>query len=455
MIMKVQSNIMNSELGLDGSPDYNSVAIRAENLSKVYKLYDRPVDRLKESLHPFRRIYHRDFYALSDVSFEVRKGETLGIIGKNGSGKSTLLKIITGVLTPSGGNLEVRGKVSALLELGVGFNPEMTGRENIYFSGTIMGYSREEMDAKVDDILAFADIGDFINQPVKIYSTGMFVRLAFAMATNVDPDILIIDEALSVGDISFQTKCYKKFNQFQEMGKTILFVTHGLENVIRYCHRGIVLEGGRKLIETGAKEAVDVYKRLLVNCYGSGEDPAVSVEDSDTENLRAAPVSERLSVNPDATVYGNGKAQIIEYGMLDASGSPVQKLMNGEEFSVFMRIRFHEDASHPLFAFTIKDLKGLEITGTNTHYRHIDTELCQAGEVVEVVFSQMLNMQAGQYALSLGCTNYEGDCFVVYHRQYDILLFEVISDRSMVGFYDLPGEIQIRRLGATKGEDAC
>jgi ABC-type polysaccharide/polyol phosphate transport system ATPase subunit len=185
--MKVQSDIMDSELGFEGSDGGNDVAIRAQNLTKVYKLYDRSIDRLKESLHPLRRRYHHDFYALKDVSFEIRKGETFGIIGKNGSGKSTLLKIIAGVLTPSGGNLEVRGKVSALLELGTGFNPDMTGLENIYFSGTIMGYSREEMNAKVDDIQAFADIGDFIHQPMKTYSSGMFVRLAFAVATKVDP----------------------------------------------------------------------------------------------------------------------------------------------------------------------------------------------------------------------------------------------------------------------------
>ncbi len=351
----------------------------------------------------------------------------------------------------------MNGRVSALLELGIGFNPEMTGMENIYFSGTIMGYSREEMDAKRDDIVGFADIGDFISQPMKIYSSGMFVRLAFAVAINVDPDILIVDEALSVGDISFQAKCYSRFTQFRRAGKTILFVTHAMDNVIHYCDRGIVLDGGRKMIETGAKEAVDVYKRLLVNCYGNGngEDVAVPAEVGGMENQQTAPISERLIVNPDATVYGNGKAQIVGCGILDAAGNPVQKLLNGEGFSIFMRIRFYEEVSNPIFAFTIKNLKGIEITGTNTHYRHIDTALCRAGEVVEVVFSQTLNMQAGQYALSLGCTNYEGDCFVVYHRQYDILLFEVISDRSMVGFYDLPGEIRIRRLGTTKGEEAC
>ena len=187
--------------------------ISIRHLSKKYRLYDRSVDRLKESLHPFRKKYHRDFFALNDVSFDIKKGETVGIIGKNGSGKSTLLKIIAGVLTPSGGGAVVNGHVSALLELGIGFNPDLTGLENIYFSGTIMGFSRQEMDTKVDDIIAFADIGNFIHQPVKTYSSGMFVRLAFAMATNVDPDILIIDEALSVGDIFFQTKCYRKLDR--------------------------------------------------------------------------------------------------------------------------------------------------------------------------------------------------------------------------------------------------
>ncbi|HPZ07231.1 MAG TPA: ABC transporter ATP-binding protein, partial [Candidatus Eremiobacteraeota bacterium] len=242
----------------------NDIAIKIENLSKVYRLYNNPVERLKESLHPFRKKYHREFYALRDVSFEVKRGETVGIIGKNGSGKSTLLKIITGVLTPTGGNVTVNGKVSALLELGTGFNPEFTGMENIYFSGTIMGYTKEEIDKKVDEIVSFADIGDFINQPVKIYSSGMYVRLAFAVAINVDPEILIIDEALSVGDIAFQVKCFRKFNEFKEAGKTILFVTHSLDSILRYCNKGIVIQNGIKITETDPKDAVDVYKRLLV-----------------------------------------------------------------------------------------------------------------------------------------------------------------------------------------------
>ena len=202
-----------------------NTAIKVSNLTKIYKLYDKPMDRLKESLHPLKKNYHKDFYALNDVSFEVKKGETVGIIGKNGAGKSTLLKIITGVLTPTSGDVQVNGRIASLLELGAGFNPEYTGIENIYLQGTLMGFGHEEMAAKVDEILAFADIGDFIHQSVKMYSSGMFARLAFAVAINVDPDILIVDEALSVGDAAFQNKCIRKMEEIGDKGITILFVS--------------------------------------------------------------------------------------------------------------------------------------------------------------------------------------------------------------------------------------
>ncbi len=437
---------MDSELGCESSPGGNGVAIRVHNLSKVYRLYDCPIDRLKESLHPFRRNYHHNFHALKDVSFEIRKGETFGIIGKNGSGKSTLLKIIAGVLTPSGGALEVRGKVSALLELGIGFNPDMTGLENIYFSGTIMGYSREEMDAKVDDILAFADIGEFIHQPMKTYSSGMFVRLAFAMATNVDPDILIIDEALSVGDIFFQTKCYKKFDQFQKMGKTILFVTHGLENVIRYCHRGIVLENGVKLIDSDAKSAVDVYKKLMVNCYRNEDEYEKNGDSNVKEQPEPALVSNKCLVNPDATIYGDGRAEILDYGVFDKNRVPVQMLFNDEKCAVWMKVLFKEDIENPIFAFTIKDLKGMEITGTNSWYEYAESIRYLKGETVIIEFTHRLNMASGQYLLSLGCTGFQGDQLVVYQRLYDILCFEVISYKNFVGLYDMKSNIKIRRV---------
>jgi len=449
MVLKMQSDIMDSGLGCDGVRNSEDTAISVKNLTKIYKLYDRSIDRLKESLHPLRRSYHHDFFALKDVGFEITKGETVGIIGRNGSGKSTLLKIIAGVLTPSGGNVDVRGKVSALLELGVGFNPDMTGRENVYLSGTIMGFSREEMDAKVDDILAFADIGDYINQPVKTYSSGMFVRLAFAMATNVDPDILIVDEALSVGDIFFQTKCYKKFDEFQQKGKTILFVTHAMENVIRYCQRGIVLENGVKLIDSDAKTAVDVYKKLMVNCYESEEDFKKNLNADIMKQLDSGLVCHKCLVNPDATIYGDGQAEIIDYGIFDKNGVPGNALFNEEPFSVLMKVCFKEDIENPIFAFTIKDLKGMEITGTNSLYENAESIRYCKGEIAVIEFSQMLNLASGQYLLSLGCTGFQGDQFAVYQRLYDILCVEVISYKKFVGFYDMKSSVKIQKKERT------
>ncbi|MBI3985570.1 MAG: ABC transporter ATP-binding protein [Lentisphaerae bacterium] len=418
----------------------NDVVLKAEQVAKMYRLYSHPVDRLKESLHPLRRKYHRDFHALRGVSFEVRQGETVGIIGKNGSGKSTLLKILTGVLTPTSGQVTTAGRISALLELGAGFNPELTGVENVHFSGAIMGYSREEMDERLPGVIAFADIGEFIRQPVKTYSSGMFVRLAFAVAINVDPDILVIDEALAVGDMHFQAKCYRKFNEFRERGKTVVFVTHGLDSIIRYCNRALVLHQGVKVVETDPKEAVDVYKRLMVEAYGTEE------SESAKESAARAAVEYKkdLILNPHVLDYGDRRAEIVDLAILDPARRPVQKLINGEPFVIVMRVRFHAALAHPIFAYTIKDIKGLEITGTNTDYRHVPTGVRKTGDRVEVEFAQALNLQAGRYALSLGCTGFEGDRLVVYHRLYDVLLFEVVSESRMVGFFDLAGEVTVR-----------
>ena len=241
----------------------SEIAISINHLSKVYKLYDKPVDRLKESLGLTKQKKYREHYALRDVSFQVKRGETVGIIGTNGSGKSTILKIITGVLNPTQGEVQVNGRISALLELGAGFNMEYSGLENVYLNGTMIGFTREEIDKKLDDILAFADIGDFIHQPVKTYSSGMFVRLAFAVAINIEPEILIVDEALSVGDVFFQAKCYKKFEDFKKMGKTILFVSHDLGSISKYCDRVVLLDKGVKRQEGNPKEIVNLYKKVL------------------------------------------------------------------------------------------------------------------------------------------------------------------------------------------------
>lgn len=235
------------------------IAIQASKLSKTYRLFKDPADRLKEAIHPFRKKYHTDFTALSDVTFDVYKGETLGIIGKNGAGKSTLLKILTGVLTPSSGTYAVRGRISSLLELGTGFNPELSGMENIFFNGMLLNIPRAELEQKLSSIIAFADIGEFIEQPVKVYSSGMFARLAFAVAFHVDPDILIVDEALSVGDMSFQKKCFDKFHEIRAKGSTILFVSHDPFQVKGYCQRALYLKNGRVEIFGNSSDVVDAY----------------------------------------------------------------------------------------------------------------------------------------------------------------------------------------------------
>lgn len=246
-------------------PSNSEYAIDVQNVSKIYRLYDKPIDRLKESLSPTHKNYHKDFFALNDISFQVKKGETVGIIGTNGSGKSTILKIITGVLTPTSGQVQVEGVISALLELGAGFNMDYTGIENIYMNGTMMGFSRKEMEAKLEDILEFADIGDFVYQPVKTYSSGMFVRLAFALAINVEPEILIVDEALSVGDVFFQSKCYRRMEEIRRNGTTILMVTHDMGSVIKYCDRVVLLNKGHFVAEGAPGKMVDLYKKILAN----------------------------------------------------------------------------------------------------------------------------------------------------------------------------------------------
>jgi teichoic acid transport system ATP-binding protein len=417
-----------------------NIAIKVEGLSKAYKLYNRPIDRLKESIHVFRKKYHRDFYALRDVSFEVKKGECLGIIGKNGSGKSTLLKMITGVLTPTDGRIEINGNVSALLELGIGFNPEMTGIENVYFNGAIMGYDKKDIDRKINDIISFADIGEFIQQPVKTYSTGMFVRLAFAVAINVNPDILIIDESLAVGDMGFQAKCYHKFMEFKKSGKTIIFVTHALDTIIQYCSKGIVLSDGEKICEANPNQAVDIYKKIIGKCSLADipeEQNSFGREDPFAESL----LKDKFSVSPIASIYGNNKAQIIDFGIFDENNRPVQTLVHNRNCSIRMKVKFNDKLTNPIFAYTIKDLKGFEITGTNTLYRHIYTGNFKAGDLVLVQFDQVINIHSGAYSLSLGCTGFEAGEFVIYSRLYDILLFDVISDVQMVGLYDLGGRI--------------
>lgn len=417
----------------------SEVAIRVNNVSKLYKLYDKPMDRLKESLGLSRKQMYKEHYALRNVSFDVHRGETVGIIGTNGSGKSTMLKIITGVLNPTEGDVQIQGRISALLELGAGFNMEYTGIENIYLNGTMMGFSKEEIDKKLDDILEFADIGDFVYQPVKTYSSGMFVRLAFAVSINIEPDILIVDEALSVGDVFFQVKCYHKFEEFKKMGKTILFVSHDLGSISKYCDRVILLNKGQKLSEGKPKQIVDEYKQILVK----HDDMPLDVQNKNIEQVDNTVWKSKLKLNPSLIEYGEKQAEIIDFAIIDDNGDITSNIQKNTEFTIKMKVKFNQKMQEPIFAFTIKDLQGTEVTGTNTMYEKIDTGSVDVGDIRIAEFKQNMNLQGRNYLLALGCVGFSNNRFNVYHRLYDVCNINVISDKNTVGFYDMNSEIRI------------
>lgn len=432
----------------------SEVAIRVDDVSKLYKLYDKPSDRLKESLGLTRKKLYKEHYALHNVSFDVKRGETVGIIGTNGSGKSTILKIITGVLNPSGGHVEIDGRISALLELGAGFNMEYTGIENIYLNGTMIGFSREEIDAKMQDILDFADIGDFVHQPVKTYSSGMFVRLAFAVAINIDPEILIVDEALSVGDVFFQAKCYKKFEDFKKMGKTILFVSHDLGSISKYCDRVVLLNRGKKLAEGTPKEMVSMYKRIMVNQDKAEEIAAhqmdmSSLEEDEKEIKEAACEGQwknHYNLNPDVDEYGNGAAEIEDFAIIDENGNYTNAIVKGTRFRLKSKVKFKQDVHDPIFTYTFKNIQGVAITGTNTMYEKKDVPLAKEGETYVATFEQDMFLQGGEYLLSMSCTGYRDGEFQVYHRLYDVCNVTVVSDKNTVGFYDMNSVTTVEKI---------
>ena len=420
------------------------IAIAVDHISKVYKLYDKPMDRMVEALGLTKKKKYREHFALSDVSFQVKKGECVGIIGTNGSGKSTILKIITGVLNPTGGTLTVNGRIQALLELGAGFNMEYTGIENIYLNGTMNGFTEQEIESRMQDILDFADIGDYVKQPVKTYSSGMFVRLAFSVAINIDPEILIVDEALSVGDVFFQAKCYHKFAEFKKMGKTIIFVSHDLSSVSKYCDRVVLLNQGVKLGEGSPKEMIDDYKRVLVGQYELPESKSESSLLNDEQIQVAVQKKAAKQDTSKLLEYGTKEAVIEQFYMTDDRGTESKSIIKGSEFTIHMKVRFMADLPAPIFAFSIKTVKGTEITGTNTMFEKAFLEPVKAGAVKNITFTQKMSLQGGEYLLSFGVTGYDGNDFQVYHRLYDALDLTVISDKNTVGFYDMDSKVTVK-----------
>lgn len=386
----------------------SDLAISVENISKCYLMYDRPQDRLKQSIFRKRR-YFREFWALRDISFEVKKGETVGIIGRNGSGKSTLLQIIAGTLTPTIGEVKVNGRVSALLELGSGFNPEFTGRENVFLNGAILGITREEMEQRFDEISTFADIGDFIDQPVRIYSSGMFIRLAFAVAINVEPDILIVDEALAVGDARFQQKCMSRIRKMREKGVAIIFVSHDTEAVKRLCNLAYILERGRFIASGQADTIANWYLAFVAANYQIEKMTIPEQNKLAIPNLVKSEDNKNISINKRSTIidtdfvffrHGDGSARFKRIQLLDMEGREIEFIRFGSNFHLHCEIEFHTDLEFFIVGFYIRDRLGTDLVGINTYQEKISIPTIHAGDTICVDFSFPLWLRPGIYSIS-------------------------------------------------------
>ena len=416
--------------------------IEISNLTKSYKMYNSKQARLVEAIIPIIK-KHSEFKAIDDLNLNIKKGEILGILGKNGAGKSTLLKIITGVTVPTAGKIKINGKISSLLELGTAFNMELTGEENIYQHAQIMGLSKKEIEAKKKEIIEFADIGEHLSQPVKTYSSGMFARLAFACAINVDPDILIVDEVLSVGDMAFQLKCFKKFEEFKEKGKTILFVTHNISDVMKNCTRTIILQNGKKTFDGDVKEGVDLYKKIITGNDNKKDDDSASNKFTKLEEDNNTWKS-HFNQNPNLIEYGNKNAEVIDYGVFDLQGNYLNSIDNDNEVILKSKVKFNKDIDNPIFTMTIKNFNGIEIAGTNTMIEKIYPGKFEKGDIVTVEFRQKLPIKSGAYTLSFSCThiNSKGELEVL-NRKYEALLVEIISSKDCVGIVKLDTKINI------------
>ena len=428
------------------SKENKDCVVKITDLVKEYKMFERKKDRLLETILP-KYQKHSVFRAMDNLNLELHKGEILGILGRNGAGKSTLLKMITGVVVPTSGKIEINGKISSLLELGTAFNGELTGIENIYQHGQVMGLSNEEIKEKEQEIIEFADIGDHIHQPVKTYSSGMFARLAFACAINVDPDILIVDEVLSVGDMAFQLKCFKKFEQFKEKGKTIIFVTHNINDVMTNCNRVIILENGKKTFDGGVKEGVNRYKKIIV-----GIDPDEDVKKEETPKKGKKKSKDKgewklkCNQNPNMIEYGNGEADVFDYGIFDKDGNPVNTFDNDDMITFKSKVRFNTKVNEPIFTLTIKDFSGKDITGTNSNIEKVATGTFEEGDIAIAEFTQKIPIVPGKYTVSFSCTKYNASgALEALSRKYDAILIEIMSSKNSVGIVRIDSNINIEK----------
>lgn len=433
----------------------DDITISLKNISKSYKMYNSPAEKLKEMFHPFKKKYHRDFWALRDVSFDVRKGETLGIIGRNGSGKSTLLKILCGVLQPNAGDVKVNGRISALLELGAGFNPEFTGRENVFMNGAIMGISAGEMSERFDSIASFADIGEFIDQPVKVYSSGMYVRLAFAIAINVDPDILIVDEALSVGDEIFQRKCFSRIHSIQKGGGTILFVSHGASAIVELCNSALLFDQGELLLAGPPKHVVSRYHKLIyapaekveaIRNELRGFDKKEDILSADTAEFKSggrehAPIQpeepeQRPFYDPNLIpksiiAYESRGAVIEKPRIITPEGERVNVLVRGEEYIYTYDIRFAKPAYSVRCGMMIKTVSGFELGGMVSHPEGDRIEYVNNGAVLKLRFKFRCALASGAYFMNAGVMGAVDGCDTYLYRVIDAIMFRVQPEKDL------------------------
>jgi lipopolysaccharide transport system ATP-binding protein len=429
----------------------SELAVKVENVSKCYQVYEHPKDRLKQfarsQLHNIvgmpPKKYFREFWALRNVTLEIKKGEVVGIIGTNGSGKSTLLQIICGTLRPTSGRLTVNGRVAALLELGSGFNPEFTGRENVYMNASVLGLTKEEIDARFDEIAAFADIGDFIEQPVKTYSSGMMVRLAFAVQAQVQPSILIVDEALAVGDAKFQARCFERLKRLKEGGTSILLVTHSTEQIVTHCSRAMMLDHG-SIIEAGnPNRVVNCYLDLL---FGKTRKYSEQQEAKNTSTISGEGSSDRLIFDTDAFStrpgfnslehrWGDGAVLITDFHLASGSEAYPSAVITGQKIALVVALRFLKTLRCPIFGIAIKTKEGVTVYGTNSEMLNTAKFISEgcAGDDAIIKAEFVCRLAPGDYFISLGVATRKGDEITPHDRRYDSIHFQVNPETTFFG----------------------
>ncbi|SJL83539.1 ABC transporter ATP-binding protein [Vibrio palustris] len=431
---------------------YSDIVLKVDSVSKHFDLFDTQKDKLKKLARELlnkKNTSNKVYQALNDISFEARKGEAIGVLGKNGAGKSTLLQLICGTLTPTKGNINVVGRLAALLELGAGFNPEFTGRENIFINSAILGLNRNEIKEKFDDIVKFADIGDFLDQPVKHYSSGMFMRLAFSVASSVEPDILIVDEALAVGDARFQAKCFRRLEKLREKGTTILLVTHSTEQITRHCSKALLIDRGHMVAFGEANKVCNQYLELLFGKTTTNlpiserNNPKVIEHDNNQFDLQN--LENSIYYNPHEHKWGNGEAEIIDFHIIQNKKINPTIISSEYSLNVIFHARFNVDVDNVIFGLTLKTKDGVTIFGRNTK-GELGTELLQklnSQEIRKVSFSINAKLGTGDYTLSLGIVKEVDGEIIPMERRYDSILVHVESNSLSYGIVDLYEKIEV------------